>query len=44
MKPCGPIAFSVEEVNSSLASSEYDLIFLAMSIHLPVSDAEPMDE
>jgi hypothetical protein len=44
MKPCGPIAFFVEEVNSSLASAEYDLMFLAMSIHLLVSDAEPIDE
>jgi hypothetical protein len=44
MKPCGPIAFFVEEVNLSLASSEYNLMFLATSIHLPMSDAEPIDK
>ena len=38
------MALFVEEVNSSLASSEYDLMFLAMVIHLPMSAGEPIEE
>ena len=44
MKPCGPIVLFVAEMNSSRASSEYDLMLLAAVAHFPESGGEPMDE